>query len=282
MNQTYYDEKLKTLPENLQYAVIMSDWKKHLVEIQNQFKLHIDQTQVLEDSVIKLMFGDIDAPDFISNMFNNGHVNSETAADILLEIDLKILKKIRERLEAMAEQEKRDEELEQLLMSDEEIEEREESEKYANFYREVDRINRETEEELIKEGISPDGSNITDEMLGIKTEIPDDIEKEKTDLLKEIETPSKSESKTVELKEFIPSKIEFAQNIPTPIEVVEEETKEIPVDHQLQNKELEKPYHEEDLISKTRTTEIKKEENKTQIKKPINISLTDIYREPIE
>ena len=97
----YYNEKLETLPENLQYAVIMSNWKESLVRIQTQFKLHIDQTQVLEDSAIKLMFGDIDAPDFINHMFNDAHINSETAADILLEVDLKILKKIREILEGL-------------------------------------------------------------------------------------------------------------------------------------------------------------------------------------
>ena len=93
MNQTYYDEKLESLPENLQYAVMMSNWKEALVAIQTEFKLHIDQTQILEDCTIKLMFGDIDAPQFISNMFNNAHINSEMAADILLEVDLKILKK---------------------------------------------------------------------------------------------------------------------------------------------------------------------------------------------
>ncbi len=94
MNKTYYDQKLETLSENLQYTIMMSDWKKSLVQIQTQFKLHIDQTQVLEDCTMKLMFGDIDAPDFINHMFNDAHINSETAADILLEVDLKILKKI--------------------------------------------------------------------------------------------------------------------------------------------------------------------------------------------
>lgn len=277
MNQTYYDEKLETLPENLQYAVIMSDWKKHLIEIQNQFKLHIDQTQVLEDSVIKLMFGDIDAPDFITNMFTNGHINSETAADILLEVDLKILKTIRERLEKMEEQEKKDAELEELLMDDEERVEKEESERYANFYGEVEKINKEVEEEMIKEGIKPDGSNITDEMLGIKTEIPSDINKERADMLKEIESPNKTPARPVELKDLTPNKIEF-----TPTTKKEEEM--IPVDHQLQNTEIEKPYHEEDIIPETKTTttqSIVKEET-PQPKKPININLNDIYREPIE
>lgn len=272
MNQNYYDEKIKTLPENLQYAVIMSDWKKSLIEIQNQFKLHIDQTQILEDCVMKLMFGDIDAPDFISEMFNNAHVNSETAADILLEVDLKILKKIRQRLEAMEEKDKEDEELEYILLDDEEKKEKDEEEIFANFYEEAEKIKQETEEEMIKEGIAPDGSNITDEMLGIKTEIPNDIDQEKMDLLKEIETPSKApETKTVEIKDLIPSKIEFTEDKP------QEEI--ILPDHQIQNTEIEKPYHEENIIPITAEKEIKKD---TQPKKPITINLNDIYREPIE
>ena len=272
MNQNYYDEKLATLPENLQYAVIMSDWKKSLVEIQTQFKLHIDQTQVLEESVIKLMFGDIDAPDFITNMFNNAHINSETAADILLEVDLKILKNIRQRLEAMEDRDKKDEELDYILLDDEEKEQKDDEEKFANFYEEAAKIKEDVEKDMIKEGINPDGSNITDEMLGIKTEIPSDIKQERIDLLKEIETPTKApETKTVEIKELVPSKIEFIENKTKEEEVI------LP-DHQLQNKELEKPYHEENIIP------TKKEEvtQSPQPKKPTSINLNDIYREPIE
>ncbi len=250
MNQNYYEEKLNTLPENLQYAVIMSDWKKSLIEIQNKFKLHIDQTQVLEDSVIKLMFGDIDAPDFISNMFNNGHVNSETAADILLEVDLRILKKIRERLESMEDQDKKDAELEELLMDDEEKKEREEAETYAQFYKEAEKINQEAEEELAKEPVKEE----------IK-EIPENIDQEKDDILKAIESPEP-------VKPRVETEIKVTATQP--------ETKPIEPDHQLQNKELETPFHEEKII--------KEPETKTQpeIKKPININLNDIYREPIE
>jgi hypothetical protein len=73
------------------------------------------------------MFGDIDAPDFISHMFSEAHINSETAADILLEVDLKILKNIRERLEAVEKQDAHDEEVEALLLDDEEVQAREEA-----------------------------------------------------------------------------------------------------------------------------------------------------------
>lgn len=276
MNQTYYDEKIESLPEDLQYAVMMSDWKNSLVKIQTEFKLHIDQTQILEDCTIKLMFGDIGAPEFISQMFNNAHVNSEMAADILLEVDLKILKNIRERLESIKKSDEEDDKIEELLLSDEEKAEKEESEKYADFYEEADKINKETEEELLKEGILPDGSNITDEMLGITKEIPTDIQKEKDDLLSEINSPTKS------------FKIELNPN-----KVVK--TEPIPTDHQLENTHLEEPFHEDEIInnnpSQTNTTSstiepIKKIETKIDlkpdIKKPITINLNDTYREPIE
>lgn len=276
MNQTYYDEKIQSLPEDLQYAILMSNWKDALVSIQKEFKLHIDQTQILEDCTIKLMFGDIDAPDFINHMFNDAHINSEMAADILLEVDLKILKNIRERLESIQQSDKEDEEIEELLMSDEDKKQKEEADKYANFYEEAEKINKETEEELLKEGILPDGSNITDEMLGITKDIPTDIQKEKDDLLEEINSPTKSfkidlDSKPININQTI-----------------------IPTDHQLENTHLEEPFHEDEIIktkpepsvTSTIITSTKKIDTKIdikpEIKKPININLNDIYREPIE
>ena len=267
MNNTYYDEKLATLPENLKYAVIMSNWKVSLVEIQVKFKLHIDQTQVLEDSTIKLMFGDIDAPDFINHMFNDAHINSEMAADILLEVDLTILKKIRERLEAQEQVVDEDTEIENLLLDDDEKEAREEADTYASFYAQAHEITKKTEEDLLKDGILPDGSNITDEMLGITQEIPENIDKEKDDLLNEINTPTKS---------FTP------ENTYHPTQKVEPEP--IPVDHQIENISLEEPFHEADIVPEIpHPTPIQTTpEPKTEIKKPITINLDDIYREPLE
>ena len=263
MDKTYYNDKLKTLPENLRYAVIMSDWEKSLREIQSKFKLHIDQTQVLEDSTIQLMFGDIDAPDFISNMFNNAHINSETAADILLEVDLKILKKIREDLEEIERDQRETEELENILLDDEEREARAESDMYADYYGEVEKIRQETENELLKDGILPDGSNITDEMLGVTPEIPNDPNKEKDDLLNEISNPTKSFTNEVMY--------------------TSPDIKIIPTDHQIQNTQIEKPFHS-DALPETPIMINKKEEEKKdiEVKKPISVNLNDIYREPIE
>ncbi len=261
MNKTYYDEKLKTLPENLQYAISMSNWEESLVQIQTQFKLHIDQTQVLEDCTMKLLFGDIDAPDFINHMFGEAHINSEIAADILLEVDLKILKKIREDLVDMDEGDKEEEEIENFLLDDDEKKARAENEAYAKYYAELDKIREEDD------ASEPD-IDIEDE------EIPTDINKEKDDMLNEINTPTKSF--TIELT-------------PKPAQPA---SQPVPVDHQLQNIHIEKPFHTEDTIPEIIKTEIPPQpmpikiqtniEQKLEIKKPITINLDDIYREPIE
>ncbi|MBC7766541.1 hypothetical protein H7Y21_00910 [Arenimonas sp.] len=278
MNNTYYEEKLETLSENLQHAVLMSNWKESLVAIQNQFKLHIDQTQILEESTIKLMFGDIDAPDFINHMFTEAHINSEMAADILLEVDLKILKKIRETLESIEAADEAEEKMEDMLLNDDDREARETSDNFAKYYTEIDKINKQTEEELLAEGILPDGSNITDEMLGITQEIPENISQEKDDLLNEINTPSKSFT-NINL-------------FSTPKPIIEPEPEPIPVDHQIENVSLEKPFHEENIIPEIpqpiAQPEIKPAPISTtlkptdEIRKPITINLDDIYREPLE
>ncbi len=268
MNQNYYNEKMDQLDENLRYAIIMSDWQKSLITIKDKFKLHIDQTQILEDSVVKLMFGDIDASDFINNLFNDGHINSETAADILLEIDSEILKKIRERLEQIEEEQEKEQELEYLLSDEDEQKQIDESNSSADYYDQLEQIMKETEESMKEEGIKEDGSNITDEMLGVKTELPDNIEQEKQDLMAEIENPTKTKSY-----------ISFGEPI-------------IDTEHQLENKELETPYTEEKIIKEEPVEEEKKYTNtqvvtnntvkKPEIKKPINIKMADIYREPLE
>lgn len=269
MNKTYYDQKLETLPENLQYAVTMSNWEESLVQIQTQFKLHIDQTQVLEDSTIKLMFGDIDAPDFINHMFNDAHINSEMAADILLEVDLKILKKIREQLEASEKTEQDEEEIENFLLDDEERKSRTEDDLYAKYYAEVEKIREEDD-------ASPEDEE--DE------EIPTNIPKEKDDLLNEINSPSKSF--TIGLTKNQPIQRQPIPTQPAP--------QPIPVDHQLENTHLEEPFHPEEFIADLPKTETPLQPNPTpikisttldqkpEIKKPITINLDDIYREPLE
>lgn len=299
MNHTeYFTEKIATLPEDLQRAIFASDYEKTLSDIQREYKLHIDQGQVLETLVTQLMFGDIDAPQFINRMFNEAHVSSSVAGDILLKIDMLILKKIRTEIEDMEEVRRNDKELERLLMDDEELAQEEKSELFANYYKRGEEIAGEIETELLAEGILPDGSNITDEMLakelgttveelkkrskpiekgglreardwGATQSFTPDLLSEKEELLKELEAPEKS---------FI-----------APLFVKKERT-QTPPDHQLQNTHIELPYIEEivpeitEVVEKQPTPAPETPKSTEPVfKKPTKITLSiDPYKEPIE
>lgn len=298
----YFIDKIDTLPTDLQYAIMYSGWDKSIEGLQKEYKLHIDQGQVLESTAMKLMFGDIDATDFVNTMFTEGHVSTQVSADILLAIDEKILKKIRELLEEYSEMEKRDTEIKKMMMTDEELAADEEAEDYAEYYAETAKKIAENEDKLEEMGINPDGSNATDEQLaqfyGISVEeykrqkavesasgalkdstpdsvIPTDIQKEKADLLKELESPQKS----------------FARPLsPT----YQEDHEPLKPDHQIENIHIETPYHEPENVIIEKEPEPVVETKPTAepistkiatnlIKKPTKIDMShDVYREPIE
>ncbi|MES2623449.1 MAG: hypothetical protein V4576_03510 [Patescibacteria group bacterium] len=305
----YFTEKIATLPEGLQEAILASGWEKALSDMQKEFKLHIDQGQVLENLAQQLMFGDIDAPDFVSGMFNEAHISSAVAGDILVEIDERILRNIRGHMEEQEAIADRDEEERNLLLDDEELAEKELSDTYANYYKETANILADSYAQLDAEGILEDGSNIPDEKLakalGMTVEemknkrlaaaqdeaqkfaakqsfTPDlDAQKEKEEMLREIESPEKT-----------PLKPLFTQPKPEP--VVQERKPEviIPPDHQLQNTHIETPYDEEDIVEihEAPVIEIRRaaptpapEPTGPVIKKPTKITLSiDPYKEPIE
>ena len=304
MNQTdYFTEKIATLPEDIQEAIRASNHEAILKEIQKEYKLHIDQAQTLEILATQLIFGDIDAPQFVNGMFNEAHVSSAVAGDILLKIDLLILKEIREYVERIEEIKRIEEEREKLLMSEEEELEQEKANAYAAYYADVENIRRRVAQELIDEGVMEDGSNITDEMLakemGISVEefrkqtevggIKDpkapiqDIQSEKEELLHELESPEKSFTKPL-------FKVASTPNIPkeSPSVVLQKPSIEkitLP-DHQLQNTHIEKPYVEEVVTPQpTNTPKAPAVPTSTEpiIKKPTKLTLSvDPYKEPIE
>lgn len=297
MNQhEYFSEKIETLPEDLQFAILSSDWEKTISDIQKEFKLHLDQGQVLETAAMQLMFSDIDATDFINLMFREGHISTQVAADILLAIDSRILKKIRESLEIFAKAEKKEKEDELLNMTDEEKARDEEAERFAKYYSESAVAIEEARQDLEARGIADDGSNATDEqiaeILGVSveeyrkgrevvdnSEIPTDINKEKEELLRELETPQKSFVKPL-----------FTQNTAPEYKLDHEP---LAPDHQLENTHIETPYHEPEPVILEKEEPVVETVVETptpvttpitpEIKKPTKISIsTDIYREPIE
>lgn len=294
MNQNqYFKEKIDTLPEDLQYAIWTSEWEASLSMLQKKYKLHLDQGQVLESATTRLMFGDIDASGFINTMFNDGHISSQVAAEILLEVDERILKRIRTAIEAYAQSEENQKEFDRLMMDDDEREEDDRAEEYAKYYADVNKILEETEAKILEEGILPDGSNITEEhiakALGMTIEeykksqtpnskdesvLPENISKEKEELLHELESPQKS----------------FVRSFTKPVEY-KLDHEPLKPDHQIENVHIEEPYHEP-VVPVVAATAVEAPAPVSapvapvvtpEIKRPTKISMpNDMYREPIE
>ncbi len=301
MNQTeYFKEKIATLPEDLQEAIYASDYSKILADIQKENRLHIDQGQVLETLGTQLMFGDIDAPEFVNGMFNEAHVSSSVAGDILLKIDTLILRKIRTYIEDMEEIREKDRELEKLLMDDEELAEEEESTAYANYYVETAKILEDARNELIEQGIEPDGSNITDEMLAkaMGTSVEELSRRVKTGALQEARDWSATRSFTPNFeseKEELMREIESPEKVYSATIFTKKEVPVTPPDHQLKNVHVEIPYIEE-IVEKPIPVQVPEpviltpveilkpvDPNVSTFKKPTKITLSiDPYKEPIE
>lgn len=305
MNQTeYFTEKIATLPEDLQEAIRTSEYAKILANIQKEYKLHIDQGQILETLGTQLMFGDIDAPGFVNGMFNEAHVSSAVAGDILLKIDQLILRKIRTYIEEMEDIREKDEELRRLLLSDEELAEEDAAGVYAKYYEETAAALRDASDDLIRKGFNPDGSNITDEMIAgeLGVSVEELRNTGKVGALKEAQEWESTQSFT---PSFITEKEELMRELETPEKSFVTplfKKKEVPVtppDHQLQNTHVEIPYIEEIVPEVTEVVEkpIEKpvapapiietpkpvDPNATTIKKPTKITLSiDPYKEPIE
>lgn len=307
----YFQEKLETLPNHLRWAIRDVDYMKELSDIKKKHKLHIDQAATLEQITQRLILGDIDAPTFMNTMFKEAYVSSQVAADILVDIDVMILKRIREKIESFEQEEQEV----QRHRDEYKTEEEREIDTMNAVYRQQDeeyiKIKKDVEEELSNEGFLEDGSNITDEDIAkaygmtvaeylaqnkngaIKTarateEInekttPDDILSEKEDLLKELESPEKSFVKPL-----------FTAK---PVEVKKVEIPPIAPDHQLQNTHVEEPIHTEIYLpsevvepvasapipTTPTVAPIKPVDVAPVIKKPAKIDLShDIYREPIE
>ncbi len=302
MNQTeYFTEKIATLPEEVQEAIYASGYAKTLAEIQQEYKLHIDQGQVLETLALELMFGDIDAPDFINGMFNEAHISSSVAGDMLVKIDTRILRVIRTKIEAVENRKQKDRELEKLLMTEEEEEADDLSDAYAEYYSETGKALLEAEQELLDEGILPDGSNITDEMfakeMGIPLEDIKNAERQRaSEALKHTREWNEEQlhGKKAEPEVKLSEKDEILRELESPektfikpLFIRQEPVKPItPPDHQLQNTHVETPYVEEILPEPKKPepqASVPEKPAVEAVKKPTKITLSiDPYKEPIE
>jgi hypothetical protein len=319
---TYFEEKLETLPDHIRWAIQAVDYKSALEEIKKKYRLHIDQAATLEKLCQLFMLGDIDATGFVNNMFTEGHLSSQVAGEMLVDIDTLILKKIRGKIETFEH-----EEAEVIKNRDEYLEDSEKEINEVNtLYREQDdryvKVEEEVENELRAEGFLDDGSNVTEEDIAkeygmtpaeylaqfkdnsveggaiqaarnTKDKTPEEVDlskdtlSEKESLLKELESPQKS----------------FATPLFTPIVKIENKAVTIkpstPItpDHQLQNTHVEEPFHDEiNTVTPEERAQVSAKipepvvnprpistHIEPAIKKPAKIDLThDVYREPIE
>lgn len=303
----YFQEKLETLPDHLRWAIREVDYMKELAEIKKKHKLHIDQASTLEMVAQRLILGDIDAAAFVNTLFKEAYVSSQAAADILVDIDQLILKKIREKIESFEQEELEVQRHRDQYRTDDEVEIDELNTIYRQQDEEYVKVKQEVEEQLNKEGFLPDGSNVTDEDIARAygmtlaeylaqnkadtTEVATtgDIVDEKEELLRELESPKKSFTTPI----FTGISKPVAKKLTTaPI---------TPPDHQLQNTHVEQPYHDDinppieptkavetvhvdtTVVTPTTVTPSTKIANTPIIKKPAKIDLGhDIYREPIE
>lgn len=93
-------ERFAKLPSDFQEAISSFDYDKKLHAIHEKFKLHIDQSFALENTVADVIFGDIHSTE-MSRLLEHGlHTTREQADEMSMEINDKILLPIREAIKS--------------------------------------------------------------------------------------------------------------------------------------------------------------------------------------
>jgi len=91
-------EKFNNLPLDYQEAIRTSDYDGTLGSITKEHKLHIDQSAILESLLAKLIFGEIESKDIISEVESKLHIEHAEAIRITTELNESIIKPIKENL----------------------------------------------------------------------------------------------------------------------------------------------------------------------------------------
>lgn len=92
------EEKFKLLPEDAQMAIKSFDYDKELQEIYKTYKLHIDQAYILEKAVASVVFGEIEPSALLGFIEKELRLEQEVATKITLDINIRILKKIQDKM----------------------------------------------------------------------------------------------------------------------------------------------------------------------------------------
>ena len=96
-------EQFKTLPKVVQDAITSADVQKHMRELANAHKLHLDQWQTLENEVMLALLGIQPTDDLEKNIKNEVGVSDETAKSLATDISKIVFEPIRAELERQLE-----------------------------------------------------------------------------------------------------------------------------------------------------------------------------------
>ena len=93
------DPRFIGLPNDLQQAIIKSNWKQKLYEIVQKYKINIEEMAILEDITVKVMLNEIHSDQYGSELSSKLTIPKENISNIVKEANDNIFKKIRESLE---------------------------------------------------------------------------------------------------------------------------------------------------------------------------------------
>lgn len=99
------NERLTSLPSVVQKAILSADIEKHLHELANRYKLHLDQWELLENEVMLTLLGFQPAENLEQNIKKVVGVDDKTAAVLARDVSDTVFAPIREELERELSQE---------------------------------------------------------------------------------------------------------------------------------------------------------------------------------
>ena len=93
------EEKLKSLPFDLQAALVSVDTANKVGDIAEKHSLHIDQAGALAEVTSFVMLGLIPSKNFVSELVVRAEIKTEEAAEIAKEVNAEIFNSIRQSLQ---------------------------------------------------------------------------------------------------------------------------------------------------------------------------------------
>ena len=96
-------DRFKELPRVVQEAIVSADVQKHLRELAETHKLHLDQWTALEDEVQMTLLGINDSSELMQNIRDKVHVPEDTAKALVQSISEVVFEPIRQELERQLE-----------------------------------------------------------------------------------------------------------------------------------------------------------------------------------